>query len=171
MIGWIEEALEPLRSELSELELHRLVLVITARSGSEALVWLTDVAGLSLDDARELMRWSAQAMLRAGSTDRVVSRSRRSRSTRIRSTGNAKVGEQPGRRVAEVGRAADVRLFAGSTQQKCFQVPQYLSVRHSLASSTTDGQVAVELLQFRLEARKAKASAVDPAKPATNPVL
>ena len=64
-IGWIEEALEPLGPEVSEAELHRLVIAIRSAVGIEALVWLTDVAELSRDDARELMRWSAQAMLRA----------------------------------------------------------------------------------------------------------
>lgn len=64
-IGWIEESLEPLRSKMFEADLRRLVLAIRSAVGIEALVWLTDVAGLSRDDARELMRWSAQAMLRA----------------------------------------------------------------------------------------------------------
>ncbi len=62
-IGWITEALEGLRGELSEQELHRLVLSIRATIGIETLVWLTDVAGLSRDEAVELMRESAQALL------------------------------------------------------------------------------------------------------------
>ena len=37
---------------------HRLALAIRSATGIEALVWLTDVAGLSRDDATELMRWS-----------------------------------------------------------------------------------------------------------------
>ena len=44
-IGWIEEALSPLRKLIPERELHRLVLAIRATLGIEALVWLTDVAG------------------------------------------------------------------------------------------------------------------------------
>jgi AcrR family transcriptional regulator len=62
-IGWIAEALEPMRRQLSEAELHALVLAIRATTGIEALVWLTDVAGRSRDDAVALMRWSAQALL------------------------------------------------------------------------------------------------------------
>jgi hypothetical protein len=31
----------------------------------EALVWLTDFAGLDRGDARELMRWTVQALLQA----------------------------------------------------------------------------------------------------------
>ena len=63
-IGWIEEALSPLRARLGAAELHRLVIAIRAACGIEALVWLTDVAGLSRQEASELMRWSALALLR-----------------------------------------------------------------------------------------------------------
>ena len=64
-VGWIEEALAPLRTQMSEPELHRLVLAVRSATGIEALVWLTDVAGLSRDDAVETQRWSARAMLRS----------------------------------------------------------------------------------------------------------
>ena len=62
-IGWIEEALEPLRSQLGPAQLHRLAFAIRSAVGIEALVWLTDVAGLSRADAADLMRWSAGALL------------------------------------------------------------------------------------------------------------
>jgi AcrR family transcriptional regulator len=64
-IAWFTEALAPLAAELSEAQLHRLVLAIRSAVGIEALVWLTDVAGLSSEDAVELMRWSASALLRS----------------------------------------------------------------------------------------------------------
>lgn len=64
-IGWIAEALEPLRDQLSENELHRLVLAIRSAVGIEALVWLTDVAGLSSREAVDVMRWSGRALLRS----------------------------------------------------------------------------------------------------------
>jgi len=64
-IGWITEALEPARDRLSDDELHRLVLAIRSATGIEALVWLTDIGGLSREAAVELMRWSAQSMLQA----------------------------------------------------------------------------------------------------------
>jgi hypothetical protein len=41
-----------------------VVLAIRATTGIEALVWLTDVAGLPRQDAAELMRSSARALLR-----------------------------------------------------------------------------------------------------------
>ncbi len=64
-IGWITEALEPLRNQLTDEGLHRLVLAIRSATGVEALVWLTDMAGLSRDEAVELMRDSAMALLSA----------------------------------------------------------------------------------------------------------
>lgn len=64
-IAWIAEALEPLRASLSDDQIHRLVLGIRSTSGIEALAWLTDVAGLDRAEAVSLMRWSAQAMMRA----------------------------------------------------------------------------------------------------------
>jgi AcrR family transcriptional regulator len=68
-IGWITEALQPLEGSLGKEQLRRLVLAIRSATGIEARVWLTDVAGLSPAAATDLMRWSAQAMLRAALAD------------------------------------------------------------------------------------------------------
>ena len=68
-IGWFGEALAPLRSQLSESEFRRLVLAIRSATGIEALVWLTDIARLSREEAVELMRWSARALLRSALAD------------------------------------------------------------------------------------------------------
>ena len=62
-IGWIEEALAPLRGQLSDEAIHNLVLAIRSAVGIEALSWLTDVAKLSRDEAVGLMSWTAQALL------------------------------------------------------------------------------------------------------------
>lgn len=64
-IGWIEDALEPLREELAPAELRRLVYAIRCAVGIEPLVWLTDIAGLSREEAAEVMRWAASALLRS----------------------------------------------------------------------------------------------------------
>ncbi len=64
-IGWIREALEPLEGKVPDDDLHRLVLAIRSVSGIEALVWLTDVAGLDAGSAAELMRWSAASLVRS----------------------------------------------------------------------------------------------------------
>lgn len=62
---WIEDALEPLRGQLPAGEFERLVHSLAAVVGIEALVTLTDLAGLSPSRAVEVMRWSARALLRA----------------------------------------------------------------------------------------------------------
>jgi AcrR family transcriptional regulator len=67
-IGWIEEALEPLLGRFSGDEVHRLALAVRSATGIEALVWLTDVAGLGREESLALMRWSAQALLHAART-------------------------------------------------------------------------------------------------------
>jgi AcrR family transcriptional regulator len=64
-IVWIAEALSPLRGRLPERDLDRLVMAIAAAVGIDALVWLTDIAGLSRDQATESMRWSAMTLLHA----------------------------------------------------------------------------------------------------------
>ena len=64
-IGWIHDALSPLGDQLPEAALHRLVLAIRSACGIEALVWLTDIGGLTREEAAELMRWSALSLLKA----------------------------------------------------------------------------------------------------------
>lgn len=68
-IKWIEEALEPLHAQMSEAERHVLALAIRSAIGIEALVWLTDVAGLTRAAATALMRRSARAILRSALAD------------------------------------------------------------------------------------------------------
>lgn len=62
-VGWFEDALAPLRPELTESGVHQLALAIRSTVGIESLVWLTDVAGLSRDQASEVMQRSARALL------------------------------------------------------------------------------------------------------------
>jgi len=47
---------------VSDDELQRVVFAVRATSGIEALVWLTDIAGLTSAEAVALMRWTAQAI-------------------------------------------------------------------------------------------------------------
>lgn len=65
VIGWIEDALSPLRPQIPDSDLRRLALAIRATLGIEALVWLTDIGGLSREEATDLMRSSARTLLRA----------------------------------------------------------------------------------------------------------
>jgi AcrR family transcriptional regulator len=68
-IVWIEEALAPLHTKMSDAEIHRLAIAVRSATGIEALAWLTDVAGLTRDEATALMRWSAQALLQRALAD------------------------------------------------------------------------------------------------------
>jgi hypothetical protein len=63
-IEWVEDALAPLRGRMPEDELRRSVYGIGATIGIEALVWLTDMGGLSREEAVEVMRWNARTLLR-----------------------------------------------------------------------------------------------------------
>jgi AcrR family transcriptional regulator len=78
-LGWIEEALEPLRAQIGGPKVHRLALAIRATLGPEPLVWLTDVGGLSSEEAVELMRSSAGTLLRAALEEHPGERPRRNR--------------------------------------------------------------------------------------------
>jgi AcrR family transcriptional regulator len=80
-IGWIGEALSPLRGQLTERDLRRLVLAIRSAAGIEALVWLTDIAGLSRREAVQLMRWSASALLQSALAESGSTRRRGSSGT------------------------------------------------------------------------------------------
>jgi AcrR family transcriptional regulator len=63
-IGWIEDALAPLAEAMPANELRRLVLGIGSVIGIEAFVWLTDIAGLSREEAAAVMCANATALLR-----------------------------------------------------------------------------------------------------------
>lgn len=68
-IGWITEALAPLRDRMPAEKLKRLAVAIRSTAGIEALVWLTDIAGLSRNEAVHVMRQSARALLRSALAD------------------------------------------------------------------------------------------------------
>jgi AcrR family transcriptional regulator len=88
-IKWLEEALAPLRTDLPAGDVHRLAVAIRSATGIEALVWLTDIAGLTSEEAVELLRWSAQAMVEAArrGAPPVATASASRRATRRRASG------------------------------------------------------------------------------------
>ena len=63
-IGWFSEALDPLAETVGDDGVRRLAVAVRAASGIETLVWLTDVAGLTQEQAVDLMVWSAVALVR-----------------------------------------------------------------------------------------------------------
>lgn len=67
--AWIEDALAPLRGHMVEEELQRLIRGIGATLGIEAFVWLTDIAGVSREEAASIIRSNALAVLRSVMSD------------------------------------------------------------------------------------------------------
>ena len=68
-IAWIEDALAPLNAQMAEDDLQRLIHGIGATLGIEAFVWLTDIAGLTREQAIATIRSNALGLLRAATTD------------------------------------------------------------------------------------------------------
>jgi AcrR family transcriptional regulator len=71
-IGWIEDALAPLRGQMPEEELRRLIYGIGATLGIEAFVWLTDIARLSREEAVAIMCSNASGLLEFARRDAVA---------------------------------------------------------------------------------------------------
>jgi len=63
-IGWFIEALEPVADRLGADGVRRLAVAVRAACGIETLVWLTDVAGLTPEQAIDQMVWSSVALVR-----------------------------------------------------------------------------------------------------------
>jgi AcrR family transcriptional regulator len=64
-IGWIEDALAPLRSAQPPVDIGALAVAIRSATGIESLIWLVDIAGYSRKRAAETVRRTAQALLAA----------------------------------------------------------------------------------------------------------
>lgn len=63
VIGWIEDALEPLHHTRPDIDTYRLAIAIRSATGIESFIWLFDVAGLSRSEAADVLRRNAQALL------------------------------------------------------------------------------------------------------------
>jgi AcrR family transcriptional regulator len=64
-LAWIEDALQPARDQLPGDEFERLVHALALTIGIEPIVVLTDLAGLSRDEALEVIRWTAHCLARS----------------------------------------------------------------------------------------------------------
>jgi hypothetical protein len=73
-LAWIEDAIGPVREQMSEVNFQRLVHALAVTVGIEAIVVLTDLGGLGRHDAVEVVRWSAHCLLR-GAIDAAKPRS------------------------------------------------------------------------------------------------
>jgi AcrR family transcriptional regulator len=70
--AWIEDALAPLRGQMPEDDRQRLIRGIGATLGIEAFVWLTDIAGVSREEAASIIRSNALGLLRSAMSDGAV---------------------------------------------------------------------------------------------------
>jgi AcrR family transcriptional regulator len=64
VIGWFEDALAPAVPQLGKAGARRLSIAVRSAVGIESFVWLVDVAGLSRDEATEVMVSNARSILR-----------------------------------------------------------------------------------------------------------
>ncbi len=62
-IGWIADALEPMRESWPAAQVRQVAVRIRSVAGIEAFAWLVDVAGLSRRRAFAVMRENAHAVL------------------------------------------------------------------------------------------------------------
>ena len=67
-VEWIEMALEPVRRRLPKRRFELLVSALSLCIGTEALLVLRDIRGLSAADSQGVCAWAAQALLKAALT-------------------------------------------------------------------------------------------------------
>jgi AcrR family transcriptional regulator len=68
-LHWIEQALEPIASEIDADSLRRLTSALALCVGAEAFVVLRDLCGLQREEAEDTVRWSAHALVTATRDD------------------------------------------------------------------------------------------------------
>jgi AcrR family transcriptional regulator len=64
-VAWVEQAVGPLRGELSDEQFERLVSALCLVVGWEAHIILEDVRGLLPEDEERVLRWAARALVDA----------------------------------------------------------------------------------------------------------
>jgi AcrR family transcriptional regulator len=64
-IGWIAEALAPLRDSHPHVDIDRLAVAIRSATGIETLIWLVDIAGYTREQATDTVIATARALLDA----------------------------------------------------------------------------------------------------------
>jgi AcrR family transcriptional regulator len=64
-VRWIEKALAPVEGRFEEPDFRRLVAALSLCMGIEALIVLRDVCALEPEEAEEVSRWAARALLRS----------------------------------------------------------------------------------------------------------
>ncbi|MBM2615219.1 TetR/AcrR family transcriptional regulator [Actinoplanes sp. LDG1-06] len=64
-IGWIEDALAPLRDSHPGVDRRALAVAVRSAIGIESLIWLRDIAGQTPEEAAATVRATARALLEA----------------------------------------------------------------------------------------------------------
>ncbi len=64
-VGWIAEALMPLRQTHPHIDIDMLATAVRSATGIEALIWLIDIAGYSPEQAASTVKATARALLEA----------------------------------------------------------------------------------------------------------
>jgi AcrR family transcriptional regulator len=64
-IGWVADALTPLRDTHPHVDVDRLAIAIRSATGIETLIWLIDIAGYSREKAAATVRATAHALVDA----------------------------------------------------------------------------------------------------------
>jgi AcrR family transcriptional regulator len=64
-VSWVEQAVEPLRTELTDEQFERLVSALCLVVGWEAHIILEDVRGLAPAEEERVLRWAARALVDA----------------------------------------------------------------------------------------------------------
>jgi AcrR family transcriptional regulator len=68
-LQWIEQALEPIATQIDANSRRRLTSALALCVGAEAFVVLRDLCGLQPDEADEILRWAASALVTAARSD------------------------------------------------------------------------------------------------------
>lgn len=63
---WLDTVLAPAKRELSDKERRRLQAALALTLGMDAFIVMKDVCRLKDDEARDVLRWAAHVLLRAG---------------------------------------------------------------------------------------------------------
>ncbi len=83
-IEWIENALAPVRAQLSAARFARLVSAVSLCVGAEALIVLRDIRGLDPAGAADVCAWAAKALLRSALQETPLATTEKARRTKTR---------------------------------------------------------------------------------------
>jgi len=78
---WLDTVLEPARGAMPKQQWQRLKAALALTLGMDAFIVMKDVCRLKDEEARQVLRWAAQALLRAGLAEAEGALPRRPRST------------------------------------------------------------------------------------------